>query len=211
VRFRFATFARLTIGIIVGILVFVGIAYVRIGGPSAHGSQKIASKVEAYAFGYLPAFSVWQNSLETPSSNFAYRGMRWGDLTFNGVTKFIVNNPIDNDPYPEFVTVNKEGADTNIYTFFRGLIQDFGMIGAVIFMLGAGFVASRSYEVMLRYRTIGSFLATTAITSFVLFTVICSLFSFTNICAAFLADAIIMRSFITTHMTAVSGRSPKKG
>lgn len=204
VRLRMATVARIVIGVSVVITLFLGIAYIRIGGPSAHGSQKVVTKVESYAFGCLPAFSAWQNSLQTPSSFFASRGERWGDLTFNGVTKLVIDNSIDDAPYPEFVTVDKQGDKTNIYTFFRGLIEDFGIFGAIIFMLMTGFIGARSYETMKSYRTIGSYVTTTAITSSILFSNTCSPFYFTNVCAAFLVDAVLIRILLTVHKAGTS-------
>ena len=204
VRLRTATIARIAIGAAAGVLLFVGIAFIRIGGPSARGSEKVASKVESYAFGYLPAFSAWQSSLDAPVSYFASQGKRWGDLTFNGATKFVSGNAVDSQPYAEFVTVDEYGNTTNIYTIFRGLIEDFGMAGAGVLMLVAGFIGTRSYDAMRVRRNLGSLLTTTAITSAILFSATCSLFFFTNICAAFLVDAIMMRSIITVHTTAVS-------
>ena len=199
VRLRMATVARIVIGVAAGIVLFLGIAYIRIGGPSAHGSQKVPTKVESYAFGYLPAFSAWQSSLETPSFVFVSQGERWGDLTFNGVTKLVIHNSIDDEPYPEFFTVDKQGDTTNIYTFFRGLIEDFGIFGAIFLMFLAGFIGTRSYETMNSYRTIGSYVTTTVITSSILFTNHLPSFFFTNICAAFLVDAVLIRILMTVH------------
>ena len=204
VRLRMKTVARIVIGVGAGIMLLLGIAYIRIGGPSAHGSQKVATKVESYAFGYLPAFSAWQSSLESPSFSFVSRGERWGDLTFNGVTKVVIDNSIDNEPYPEFVTVDEQGDKINIYTFFRGLIEDFGIFGAIIFMSLAGFIGARSYGTMNTYRTIGSYQINTVIISSILFCNICSLLSFTNICAAFLIDAVLIRILMTVQTATTS-------
>ena len=201
VHLRMATVARIMIGVTAGILLLLGIAYIRVGGPSARGSQKIVAKVESYAFGYVPAFSAWQRSLEAPSFFFVSRGDRWGDLTFNGVTKLVIHNSIDDKPYPEFFTVDKQGDTTNIYTFFRGLIEDFGILGSIFFMFVAGFIGARSYEVMNSYRTIGSYVTTTAITCGILFSIEYSLFYFTNVCAAFLVDAVLIRILMTVHTT----------
>jgi hypothetical protein len=41
---------------------------------------------------------------------------------------------------------------TNIYTMFRGLIQDFGLIGSVLFMLVTGFLFHLNFHSMLRSR-----------------------------------------------------------
>lgn len=203
VRLRTATIARVTIGVAVGVVLFVGIAFIRIGGPAAPGSQRVAGKVEAYAFGYLPAFSAWLSSQEVPASYLASQDMAWGDLTFNGLTKFADSNPIYKQPYAEYVTVDQNGNTTNVYTIFRGLIEDFGITDAAIVMLVAGFIGARFYEAMRDRRSLGSLLTTTMITSVFLFSTSCSLFFFTNICAAFLADAIAMRSIMTVCKSSV--------
>lgn len=204
VSLRMATVSRIVIGVVAGIILFLGIAYVRIGGPSAHGSQKVPTKVESNVFGYLPAFATWQRSLEAPSFAFVSRGERWGDLTFNGVTKLVTHNSVDDEPYPEFVAIDKQGNTTNIYTFFRGLIEDFGVFGAIIFMFLVGFIGARSYETMNSSRTVVSYVTTTVITSSILFSNAYSPFYFTNVFAAFLIDAVLIRILMTVQTATTS-------
>jgi oligosaccharide repeat unit polymerase len=199
VRLKLTTITRITISFAIGTALFLAIGYIRIGGPTAHGSQKVAGKVESYAFGYLPAFSDWAGSLYSPSYNFAPESRTWGDLTFNGISKFFTHNSTDSRPYAEFVAVDSQGDLTNIYTFFRGLIQDFGLIGAAEFMLITGCIAQHCYRKMQLLHTVGSYVTTTAITSTILLTATFSPFFFTNVCIAFCVDIAIVRTTMKTH------------
>ena len=196
VRLRVLTVVRVAACAAAGLLLFGAIAFIRVGGPDARGAWRVPAKTEAYAFGYLPAFSAWQASEEDPSFQFTPQEPQWGALTFNGIAKYAGADAQDNRPYPESVTVDQQGDSTNIYTAWRGLIADFTLPGAMLFMLAAGFLATRSYMVMLARRTPGSLVAVAAISAAVLLSVAYSPFFFTNVCAAVALDAFVMRRLL---------------
>jgi len=191
VRLRPATILGATAVASAGAALFLGIAFVRIGGVSGQASHKITKKTEAYAFGYLPAYSAWQTPHGTTSLDFRPRDKGWGSLTFNGVAKFLGGNPEDSEPYSEFIPVDQHGNHTNIFTFFRGALEDFGRAGAALLLAIGGFVASRAYEKMRRQRRLGSLFTVTALTAAIPLTSSYSIFYFTNVCGALILDAVI--------------------
>lgn len=196
VRLRALTVVRVVACAAAGMLLFGAIGFIRVGGPDARGAWQVPGKLEAYAFGYLPAFSAWQASTEGPSFQFTPQGPQWGALTFNGVVNFTGAASVDHGAYPEFVAVDQQGGRANIYTAWRGLIEDYTLPGAMLFMLVAGFLAARAWAVLLARRTPGSMVTVAAITATILFSATCSVFSFTNVCAAVALDAFVVRSLL---------------
>jgi oligosaccharide repeat unit polymerase len=178
-------------------VLFIGIAFIRVGGVSSDQvSEKVLSKVESYAFGYLPAFSAWQSPDGGPTVYFAPRPELWGALTFNGVARFLGADREAGEPYPEFVVVDDRGNKTNIYTLYRGLLEDFGAVGAPLVMTGGGFVSTRAYFALRRRESPVALAAVTAAIAFTFFSSTCSIFFFTNICIALLVDAVIVRTLL---------------
>jgi len=95
-------------------------------------------RVRSSGLGYLTAFSEWvmRGSPER---------LGYGAYTFAGLYGIAGLHVRVTGTYEQSVTV-AGGDETNIYTAFRGLIQDFSLFGAVVVCLGFGIFSGRAYR-----------------------------------------------------------------
>ena len=96
----------------------------------------------SYAFGHLYAFSDWfTHYVGNPSANrYASESAGYGFYTFMTFFKaFGDTRHVPVGIYDEFFEY-KDVLITNIYTIFRGLITDFGLIGTIVYMFVSGYV-----------------------------------------------------------------------
>lgn len=134
--------------------------------------------IRSYAFGHLFAFSSWFDHLladgetlpadvqtdpvfnphwNTPASPAQYRNPEnptLGFWTFMAVGKYL--NPayfetLGDGYFEEYLHVPKV-MQTNIYTFFRGAINDFGVYGSIILFFISGVILNYLYRALLRRR-----------------------------------------------------------
>lgn len=106
----------------------------------------------SYALGHIYAFSDWFTSYFFNDSLITtYNGYQ-GTLGFYTFTPIfnMLESSLEQIPgvYSEYF--NYQGIFvTNIYTMFRGLILDYGLIGSLIFIYTAGLLANLAYYFML--------------------------------------------------------------
>lgn len=76
-----------------------------------------------------------------------------GFSTFMAISRALGDvTPVPDGYYDEYFQY-KEILQTNIYTIYRGLIQDFGMVGALIYMANTGAVFNFAYVNILSNRS----------------------------------------------------------
>ena len=95
-------------------------------------------RVRRSGLGHLAVFSEWVK--KGNSEPLAY-----GAYTFAGLYGLAGLHPRITGIYEQSVTV-VGGDETNIYTAFRGLIQDFSPVGAVVVCLCFGIFSGRAYR-----------------------------------------------------------------
>lgn len=98
-------------------------------------------RFKATVFGYLPVFSHWIDNVEDLSLNPPAMGV----YTFAGVFEAAGIRHREVGEYTEFVMVDSE-QHNNLYTAFRGLVQDFSLPGAIIFLLLTGFASGYAHR-----------------------------------------------------------------
>jgi oligosaccharide repeat unit polymerase len=94
------------------------------------------SRLNKYFLGSVPAFANWVHTS-------GEQEVTMGAYTFAGVFDLLGIKQRQLGVYEEFQTL-AGGEDTNIYTLFRGLIQDFTLPGASLFGVLLGFVAGKA-------------------------------------------------------------------
>jgi oligosaccharide repeat unit polymerase len=95
-------------------------------------------RVKVSTLGYLAVFSQWTNG---PSSAFQ---LNLGAYTFGGVLELVGLRSRQIGIYTQ--SVDFEGAaESNIFTAFRGLIEDFSLFGATIVCFLGGFFSGRAF------------------------------------------------------------------
>ena len=98
------------------------------------------ARVKFSTIGYLAVFGHWVNDSEGQGT--FHLGL--GAYTFGGLLEVAGLHPRETGLYTKSVSL--EGDDSNIYTAFRGLIEDFSLPGAMAFCLLIGFLSGQAYR-----------------------------------------------------------------
>lgn len=122
------------------VVVVLGVAFLdltmlmRIGNINRETQTIVNNKFREYAFGQIEAFSVW-------FSRYKRTRLDWGSNTYMFLTNWLG------------LTVRKQGVydlipgvDTNIFTQNRGIIEDFGKIGGLLYWTMIGIASGISYK-----------------------------------------------------------------
>jgi oligosaccharide repeat unit polymerase len=123
------------------LFLFLGVDALR-GARDASGPGELflefnSGHVRNYMFGPPAAFVDWFDHSGEVS-------LSWGGLTFAGVYDVLHIRSKEFGFYGDYAqTVGLEG--TNVFTMFRGLIQDFSLLGAVLICGLSGFFSTRAY------------------------------------------------------------------
>jgi oligosaccharide repeat unit polymerase len=119
---------------------FVLIQMARYAGWSQGSPLAVVQLLWADAFPYLGAFSIWFQGKAVAASLHP----TLGQYTFAGVFELLHIHSRVAGLYTDQVMVN--GAGYNIYTAFRGLIEDFTIPGALLLLAFVGFGAELAYR-----------------------------------------------------------------
>src|SRR6266850_6817259 len=127
-------------GIAVLAVAFVLVQMVRYAGWSSGQPLAVIQLLWLDSFPYLGVFSAWfqANALSTTFHPAL------GQYTFAGVFELLHIHTRVAGVYTEQVTIG--GSTYNIYTAFRGLIEDFTLPGALVFLTLVGFGAQMAYQ-----------------------------------------------------------------
>jgi len=139
---------RIVIGTFVSIFILIlifGIGeMMRVGDmPSVEGVSGALWSIRTRAtfFGNLCSFSVWFDDYLREKSTAAL-----GSYTFSGIVDLLGLRVREQGLYGDEGIEVLPGAHVNIYTLFRGLIQDFGLVGTIVFLFGMGIAAGRVFK-----------------------------------------------------------------
>lgn len=85
--------------------------------------------------------------------NEAVRSQYWGQYTLPSLSSYLKLMPNGTDSSFGFVYLGgRANAASNVYTFFLAPLQDFGMVGMIVFTFAVGFIYSRFYYKGIRCR-----------------------------------------------------------
>ena len=115
-------------------------------------------------------------------------GLKYGVMTFFGVANLLGIAERQPGVYRDFVYFgqNNEDLHTNVYTIFRMLIDDFGIVGALVFLFLLGFASAKAIEFIKKRKMI--FLSQTflvAVYSYVMWGFVASIWAYTSILCAY--------------------------
>jgi len=99
------------------------------------------SRIKAATFGYLSLFDYWMVHRE----DFGPSEFSAGAYTFGGVLEAVGIHHREVGIFREFVALGEDQSN-NIYSAFRGVIQDFSLPGAGVFFLCFGLFAGYAYR-----------------------------------------------------------------
>lgn len=141
--------AAISLAILIPLLVLTMLS--RTG--EADKAARVVFYLKTYAFGHLYGFSDWFSHYYSDAVIGPYNdpvGPTWGFWTFLTVGHQILPDAIIPPGYFSEYFEIPGVIRTNIYTMFRGLIYDFGLIGSLVMMAILGVPASLGYNAMLR-------------------------------------------------------------
>jgi oligosaccharide repeat unit polymerase len=117
--------------------------------------EVISDKFIIYAFGHVPAFDMWF------SNNIGELEPTGGVKTFYGITNFLGIAERKAGVFTEHLFFGKGNArnilpdtDSNVYTLFRFLLEDFGLIGSLVMLLITGAISGYAITMVRRQQNI---------------------------------------------------------
>jgi len=157
---------------------------------------KITWYLFSYTSGHLYAFSDWFSALIGRGSAQAYSDDfgAHGFYTFMGLFRALGDERVvPPGIYSEYF-IYKDVMQSNIYTIFRGLIQDFGLYGALFFWVVVGIVVHGFFRTLLLGRSQAVSISVFAhFVGFVYSSFIVSFFVWNSIYASIIVTAVIFQ------------------
>jgi len=135
---------------IAGGMLFLGLLFLsmvlRTGQFDRASVRQTEQKIVIYACGHLPAFDAWFQD------HVGHLKPSWGVKTFYGLSNPLGLAKREQGVFTDYVILVKQQGkpvphlmDTNVYTIFRFLLEDFGLLGSAVFILLAGMLAGYSW------------------------------------------------------------------
>ena len=116
---------------------WIFLQWLRGGGDSEFIFYPIINSIKSAVLGSTTAFTTWLQ-------NYKQYSLAFGLYTFAGPMDIIGLNDRQLGFYSEFISL--PNGYSNIYTAFRGLIQDFSITGSILICFVIGIVAQLSYR-----------------------------------------------------------------
>ncbi|MAS05356.1 MAG: hypothetical protein CL534_11820 [Ahrensia sp.] len=175
----------------------------RFGEQSDRSASEVWTHLRKYPWGSLPAFSSWYDQWGRADSDAVS-----GYYTFMGIYDNLGIAARQALTYDEFVFLSR-GEPANVYTVFRGLYHDFGMLGSGMFLALCGFLgaaAAWGNWATPYFRTA----LYVAIMTFMACAFVVSSFAYTSNIAAVLALPFMLRYFTAAPSYRLSSISMKE-
>lgn len=159
----------------------------RIGRVNTEVINIVNNKFKIYSLGHIFAFDNWffYDAFKTDYTLGGYTFL----AIFNTLGLAVRNQGVFND-----ITYNLTGNGTNVYTVFRGIISDFGVVGGLIFFMIIGLFSGYSFKKVSqgKKKTISSRLILTATYFFIFFSMIVSPWTYNSYILAFVIFALYL-------------------
>ena len=189
---RFIKFAA-AVGILV-VGVFFLFQVLRFGEQSTRTTAEVWGHLRRYPWGSLPGFSLWYDGARAnEASNVP------GFYTFMGIYDNLGIATRQQLTYAEYNLLTRDEA-ANVYTVFRGLYHDFGIVGSALFMAAIGFLGGlvSKGRVGTIYMSLTIYVG---IMTFVCFSIIVSFWAYTSNILALILVPLLLRYFTKQTQT----------
>lgn len=176
----------LLIAILVGL--FTGLLELRYGNTDDSAVSRIGLFVEStriYLFGHVSVFSGWWEYASAEGYD-----LQWGRRLFFGPTAMVGLNERVLGAY-DLVNYKEYNLDSNVFTVYRAIIEDYSLFGALVISFGFGYVAGRGYAALRNDRSGFATIILVAFYAILLSSHVNNIFGYTTILAAFLAFCLI--------------------
>ena len=124
---------------IVGFVIFIGGALLRYRNAEVDDNSFFLDSFKSYLLGGISAFDTYIHKPDTP-------GLGYGRYSFSSLYGLLGIAVNEVGVYTNYLEFNSEGSTTNIFTALRQMIDDFGFIGASIYMLALGFIGGKEWS-----------------------------------------------------------------
>lgn len=179
------TAMALVFGILFITLMFVSLQFMR-GGVTDFGRLKeILLHLRQWPFGSIAGFGIWADTFQFDWSATG------GYYTFVGLFDQLGIQARKLGLYDQYVNLGSQSWG-NIYTAYRGLIQDYTLAGALTFMALLGFVGSTSFANCIRGNAVAAS-SLIAVYAFFFWTPIVSFYGYTAHIGAFILFGIYLK------------------
>jgi len=148
--------------------------------------QSDFGRVKSTAVGYLSVFSNWVDRPE----GFDSFHLNLGEYTFGGLLQAAGLNKREVGIFTDTVPLGSD--DSNIYTAFRGLVEDFTPVGAALACVVAGYVSGRAHS-HARRKPISDVVVLIGFYGFILWSPIGSLFVYNGPILALIVAAMVLK------------------
>ena len=124
---------------IVGTFIFIGGAILRFRNMETEGSSFFIDSLKSYLLGGISAFDTYIHNPDTS-------GLGYGRYSFSALYGLLGIATNEVGVYTNYLTFDVDGDTTNIFTAFRQMIDDFGIIGASVYMFVLGFIGGKEWS-----------------------------------------------------------------
>lgn len=117
--------------------------------------KKLVFYFNSYAFSHLYAFSDWFNAklgYESVNDYADLTDVKYGFFTFMSIFRVFGDTQSVPAGYYDEYYYYKDVLQSNIYTIYRGLILDFGIVGSLIFMSISGYFVNLIFYLVLKLK-----------------------------------------------------------
>jgi oligosaccharide repeat unit polymerase len=206
-KIRAATIVKigLSMTLIFGVL-FLSMMF-KAGTFDAQTADFMRQRFVEYAFGHLPVFDAWF------TGQMGHLEPTGGIKTFYGITNFLGLAERQQGVFTEFVYFCKStehqvplDLNTNVFTAFRFILEDFGFIGSFVALLLAGVVSGFSWMMVRKKR--GMLLFQTVLTGVLFFigmSFATSVWVYTSYLATMVLFFGLIRFSFQSHATSTQG------
>lgn len=123
---------------LVGFIIFIGGAILRFRNMEIDSNSFFINSFKSYLLGSLSAFDVYIHNPDTPDIGY-------GRYSFSSLYGLLGIAQNEYGVYTNYLVYDIYGSTTNIFTAFRQMIDDFGILGAAIYMFVLGFLGGREF------------------------------------------------------------------
>ena len=145
-------------------------------------------RVKSTSLGYLAVFSSWANE-----SDSAFH-LSFGQYTFGGLLEAAGIHTRQLGIYTKMVSLDE---DSNIYTAFRGLIEDFSFPGALVACILAGYIAGYAYRNFASDHAVKHAVVLAAFYAYLIWSPIGSVFVYNGPILALLVAAFVLHRVVS--------------
>jgi oligosaccharide repeat unit polymerase len=151
----FGIISKITL-IILGLLILLSISFLSRGLEDVQDITILLSSLRSmfatYFFAHIYGFSDWFSAYigGKTSMNYDTSHYYFGFYTLTAFFRMFGTDMVTSPGVYDEYYVYKDLLESNIYTIFRGMIMDFGLLGSFVFMLVNGYLMNMVFYIFLR-------------------------------------------------------------